>query len=113
MAYLNIQLQNHALSFCRDANCCNTLVKRKEVFEINLNSAFLLHVEYAASQCGENKDKMVSGTSVKITNVSQVNHESKNCLATAGKNSRNLCGNRETAPAATMWKTAATKQRLK
>lgn len=36
-------------------------------------------------QNGENKDKMVSGTSVKITNVSQVRHESQDCLATAVK----------------------------
>lgn len=34
---------------------------------------------------GENKDKMVSGTSVKITNISQVRHESLDCLATAAK----------------------------
>lgn len=41
--------------------------------------------EYGAFQNGENKDKMVSGTSVKITNISQVRHESQDCLATAGK----------------------------
>lgn len=43
-------------------------------------------MEYGAFQNGENKDKMVSGTSVKITNVSQVRrHESEDCLATAVK----------------------------
>lgn len=59
-------------------------------------------MEYDAFQNGENKDKMVSGTSVKITNVSQVRHESQDCLATAVKNSCSLCGNRETDPAATL-----------
>lgn len=40
---------------------------------------------------------MVSGTSVKITNVSQVRHENQDCLATAVKNPHGLCGSREPA----------------
>lgn len=51
---------------------------------------------------------MVSGTSVKITNVSQVRHESQDCLATAVKNSCSLCGNSETDRAATQWWTVST-----
>lgn len=46
--------------------------------------------KWAAFQNGENKDKMVSGASVKITNVSQVRHESQDCLATAVKKKRIL-----------------------
>lgn len=48
-------------------------------------------MEHGAFQNGENKDKMVSGTSVKITNISQVRHETQDCLATAVKKNLSAC----------------------
>lgn len=58
-----------------------------------------------ALQNGDNKDKMVSGTSVKkkkkieITNVSQVRYENQDCLATAvqKKKTRSCVVSREPA----------------
>lgn len=62
-------------------------------------------------QNGDNKDKMVSGTSVKkkekkkkkeITNVSQVRYENQDCLATAvQKKDSFMCGKQRTGRAAT------------
>lgn len=63
-------------------------------------------------QNGDNKDKMVSGTSVKkkekrrkkeITNVSQVRYENQDCLATAVQKKKDslMCGKQRTGRAAT------------
>lgn len=62
-----------------------------------------------ALQNGDNKDKMVSGTSVKkkkkieITNVSQVRYENQDCLATAVQKKKDslMCGKQRTGRAAT------------